>query len=223
MNGYALQLLEDRLAGDGEVLPPLLPRNRVIYVVEGDVTITMDEQAREFTQNSAWFGAGPCSVRAGSQGARLWRWELVRTSATDDSIAPGAGVTSRLKHYEEVDLESQAKYLMRCDRVDFPLGGIAYTHTHRGPGIRCLLRGELKVRAKEHAFLIQPGDAWFEKGSDPVFATASTTHLTSFVRAMILPRSLKGRSSIRYVRLEDQDKPKTQQYTRFVDEFIEHS
>jgi hypothetical protein len=37
---------------------------------------------------------------------------------------------------------------------------------------------------------------------------------------MILPRALQGKSSIRYVRPEDQDQPKTQQYQVFCDEAI---
>ena len=110
---------------------------------------------------------------------------------------------------------------MRCDRVDFPLGGIAYTHTHRGPGIRCLLQGELRVTVKGLEEVTRPGTAWFESGPEPVYAAASNTELTSFARGMVLPRELKGKSSISYVRPEDRDKPKTQQYTRFVDEFIE--
>ena len=38
---------------------------------------------------------------------------------------------------------------------------------------------------------------------------------------MILPRALKGQSSIRYVNAEDRDKPKSQKYRGYVDEFIE--
>jgi len=38
---------------------------------------------------------------------------------------------------------------------------------------------------------------------------------------MILPRALKGKSSISYVNEEDKDKPKRQKYTIFLDEFIE--
>ena len=34
----------------------------------------------------------------------------------------------------EVDLDPAAEWLMRCDRVDFEPGGIAYRHTHPGPG-----------------------------------------------------------------------------------------
>ena len=220
MSGYALQLLEDKLGADSEIalLPPC---NRVVYVVEGSTEITVGNQTHEFTPNSAWFGSGGCSVRGGSQGSHLWRWELVRTPTANNGITFGDDVTTQLKQCEEIDMESQVKYLMRCDRVDFPLAGVAYTHTHRGPGIRCLLKGEIRIQVNARESVIQPGESWFESGPEPVFAAASKTHLTSFVRAMILPRSLKGKSSITYVKPEDQDKPKTQQYTRFVDAFIE--
>lgn len=38
---------------------------------------------------------------------------------------------------------------------------------------------------------------------------------------MILPRSCQGKSSIRYVRPEDADNPKSRKYRIFADEFIE--
>lgn len=110
---------------------------------------------------------------------------------------------------------------MRCDRVDFPLSGVAYTHTHQGPGIRCLLRGEFRVDTAGKQLLIRPGEAWFEVGPDPVYAEASASELTSFVRVMILPAALKGESSIRYVKPADQEKPRTQTYTVFLDQLIE--
>ena len=37
------------------------------------------------------------------------------------------------------------EWLMRCDRIDFVPGGIAYRHTHPGPGIRYLLFGEITI------------------------------------------------------------------------------
>ena len=40
----------------------------------------------------------------------------------------------------------------------------------------------------------------------------------AFVRVMVLPRRLLGTPSIRYVRDEDRDRPKSQRYTIFVDE-----
>ncbi len=221
MKTYALRLLEDRLQPGCEIVPAVPARNRVIYVVEGDVTVTSEGGPQMRGANEAWFGAAPCSVEGGAHGARLWRWELVSSPPADDGAASGNGVASTAKLTQALDLDPQGAYLMRCDRVDFPLGGKAYTHQHQGPGIRCLLRGEFTVTVYEKASLFHPGDPWFEAGPDPVYAEASTSELSSFARAMVLPRSLKGRSSIRYVRDEDRDKPKTQTYTMFVDEFVE--
>ena len=89
--------------------------------------------------------------------------------------------------------------------------------------MRCLLRGELTVLVNEgeEETLVEPGGTWFERGPDPIFAQASDTELTSFVRSMVLPRDYKGRTSITYVKDEDTDKPKPQEYTRFVDEFVD--
>jgi len=58
-------------------------------------------------------------------------------------------------------------------------------------------------------------------GIDPVFAETRQDGPSHFIRVMILPRSLKGKSSITYVKPEDQDKPKTQKYQVFVDEPID--
>ena len=39
-------------------------------------------------------------------------------------------------------------WLMRHDRIDFPPGGIAYRHTHPGPGIRYLLHGSIRIESR---------------------------------------------------------------------------
>ena len=221
MDEYALRLLEDTLESASGYEPPLPPCLRVVYVVAGSAAIGGAGEGAEFGPNTAWFGAGPCDLRAGADGARLWRWELVPRSLADPGLATGVGVVSEAKQRDVLELDTDGEYLMRCDRVDFPIGGIAYTHTHAGPGTRCLLRGELRVQVARSDSLIRPGESWFERGVDPVYAAASQAELTSFARAMVLPRTLQGQSSIRYVKPEDQDKPKTQEYTRFVDQFIE--
>jgi hypothetical protein len=219
MSVYTLRLFEDILtAAESATLPP---RRRVVYVVEGRVLVSAEGPAGAFAANSAWFGAGSCTVQAGTEGARLWRWELVRTPVGDDGVVSGPGVMSRPLLMSDIDLDPTIQYLMRCDRVDFPPGGIAYTHTHAGPGIRCLLRGSIEICVGDEALSRRPGEPWFERGADPVLALASSDEPTSFVRAMILPRSLLGQTSIRYVRAEDLDKPKLQEYTRFADEFID--
>ncbi len=220
MSGYVLQLFEDVLVAAAESAP-LPPRRRAIYVVEGRALVFADGEAGAFGANSAWFGTCSCTVRADAERARLWRWELVRTPVTEDGLVSGPGVVSSLLLRSDIELDPTGMYLMRCDRVDFPPGGIAYTHTHAGPGIRCLLLGGIEIHVNDEAFSRQPGEPWFEQGADPVLALASSDEPTSFVRGMILPRSLRGRSSIQYVRAEDLDKPKLQVYTRFADEFID--
>jgi quercetin dioxygenase-like cupin family protein len=110
--------------------------------------------------------------------------------------------------------------LIRCDRVDFPPGGVAYLHTHQGPGIRVLLHGSIRIDTAGQSSRYGPLQAWFEPGPEPVFAAASENEPTAFVRCMILPEHLRGKSSIRYVRDEDAAKPRRQQYTVFVDEPI---
>jgi quercetin dioxygenase-like cupin family protein len=177
-------------------------------------------QASGLAANSAWQGSGETTVTAGAAGATLLRWELARAASQPDA-ATGDGVASALTLSRPVGLEEPGGRLMRCDRVDFPPGGVAYTHVHRGPGIRCLLAGSLRVEVDGKAHDVVPGGAWFEAGPDPVLALASKSEPTAFVRVMILPRELKGKSSIRYVKPEDADKPKTQTYRVFADEFIE--
>jgi hypothetical protein len=54
-----------------------------------------------------------------------------------------------------------------------------------------------------------------------VYAAASRDHPTSFIRCSILPRAIKGQSSIIYVNPEDAEYGKPRQYTVFVDEPIE--
>ncbi len=209
MASFVLALYADRLAPKAH-RAPLSAGNRVIYVRAGDATIRSGGQVAALAGNSAWHGAAGCEVAAGANGAALLRWELAPAGA-----APAG--EPLLAH--GLELADPGGYLMRCDRVDFPPGGIAYTHTHRGPGIRCLLAGGIRVEVNGRTQDVQPGGAWFEAGPDPVRALASGEP-TGFARVMILPRSSRGKSSIRYVLPEDQDKPKTQQYQIFCDEPI---
>ena len=91
-------------------------------------------------------------------------WQLDR----DEGEAEGA-LVSRF-----VQLDPFAAWIVRCDRIDFPLGGIAHRHTHPGPGIRYLLHGELEIETEGAPPSTGPGGAWFESGPDPVVARASS-------------------------------------------------
>jgi hypothetical protein len=116
----------------------------------------------------------------------------------------------------DVELDPGRDWLMRCDRVDFPAGGIAHRHTHPGPGIRYLLFGLLHIDAHGRAY--GPGEAWFEGAGDPVLATASDSEETAFVRVLLLPREWAGKRTIRYLDPADEAKPKLQRATVFLEQ-----
>jgi quercetin dioxygenase-like cupin family protein len=119
----------------------------------------------------------------------------------------------------DVELDRGTEWLMRCDRVDFPPGGIAHRHTHPGPGIRYLLFGSLHIDAHGRAY--GPGEAWSEGAGDPVLATASESEDTAFVRVLLLPREWEGKRTISYLDPADEEKPKLQRATIFLEQPID--
>lgn len=205
---FTLAFFRDALvAGATLVLDAGPPR--VLYVRTGALTVHASGTVATLAQNSAWHGAAAAVAAAGKEGAEIYRWELHR-----GAVPAGAKLVSPLA------IDPAQAWLMRCDRVDFPLGGVAYTHTHQGPGTRCTLTGEMRVASAGHELRAGAGEPWFESGPDPVLAHASATVQSSFARVMILPASLLGKSSIRYLLPEDQDKPRRQTYQLFIDELV---
>ena len=117
----------------------------------------------------------------------------------------------------QLALDPSSAWIVRCDRIDFPLGGIAYLHTHPGPGIRYLLQGEIEIQTEGRSSVYAPGGAWCESGADPVYAVASQHRETAFVRVLLLPAEWAGKRTIHYVDPADEDKPKLQKATVFFD------
>src|SRR5262245_36346574 len=216
-HGFALRLTEDRLAGGGWLaLPPL---TRVLYLLAGDVAVTHGGQAVQVSGGHAWHGAGQSSVTTYGRGATVLRYELLQS--TEEKAPEWPGVSSRVVLEHALALDVGKPYLMRCDRVDFAPGGEALPHGHKGGGIRYLIAGELEVRVGGAAGrVMKPGDAWFESGVEPVHAIASKTDPTAFIRVSILPREIRGQSSIVYLDPASAA-VKPRQYTVFVDEPIE--
>jgi hypothetical protein len=202
-----LALYEDVLA-DGAILTlPALPR--MIFLVHGSATIA----ERTVTDGEAWQGEGAVTLTAGAAGATCWRFELM-----DDAVERAAtGVSSHLKLAARLDTLPAGDLLLRGDSVGFPPGGCAYLHRHQGPGIRCLLDGGIRIDTHGRSTSYGPGGAWYETGPDPVFAQAAADRPSRFIRVMILPRALLGKSSIQYVNEADKDKPRVQQYRIFAD------
>lgn len=212
-----LRLYVDQLAA-GASSRPLAAVNRAVYVGDGTLQLRGAGIAVALCANCAWQGYPAIELTSGPSGARLLRWEL---SPGQPALLEGAGVESQLAIEETLDLAAGAKYLMRCDRVNFPPGGVALTHTHQGPGIRCLQSGRIHIVTQGRHFSVETGGAWFETGTDPVYAQTWPDSPSHFIRVMILPIALQGKSSIQYVRPEDRLRPKDQTYQIFADEPID--
>ena len=206
-----LRLFEDTFSADAalDAASPSMPR--MVFVVHGSATIA----GQSCGDGEAWFGEGSLALTPGKTGVTCWRFELAATSAPP-GMARGRGVVSREKLAVALDRLPAGDLLMRGDSVAFPPGGCAFLHTHQGPGIRCLLEGGIRIDTHGGSTSYGPGGAWFEAGPEPVFAQAADRP-TRFIRVMILPRALLGKSSIAYVNEDDKAKPKSQQYKIFVD------
>jgi hypothetical protein len=165
---------------------------------EGVETVGGNRVVYDVAREEAWFGA------ARVEGCAL-RWELASESE------PGVRLAA------EVELDSGGDWIARCDRIDFPPGGVAYRHVHPGPGIRCLLFGSIRIESGGETHVYGPLDPWFESGPQPIFAAASETEPTAFVRVMLLPREWEGKRTIRYVDPADEEKPKLQRPTVYFD------
>ena len=201
---HEIHLFEDTLFG-GEEIRLEGPAPRALYVSAGDLSVDGDD----LPLDDGVVLTGAATVRAGTNGASLWRWEV----GSSDADADAYGHRTTLRLAGRIDPAAIAdELLMRLDSVAFPPGGTALLHTHQGPGIRCLREGEIRIDTEGRSSSYGPGGAWFESGPEPVFAQASMTVATRFIRMMVLPRSLLGASSIRYVNDEDRDKPKSQTY-----------
>lgn len=221
MRTLMLRLYEDALPA--HCPPVFLPATpRALYVAEGALTV-------EGPADAQWIPAGAarvCQQSAGlvNEGAptRLWRWELSAAAVPAATALPSApAARSALKLEAEVSLDPRFDWLMRCDEVGFPPGGVALTHVHQGPGIRICAEGEIAIETQGARNRYAPGEAWFELGPAPVLAPTTEREATRFVRCFLLPRALKGRSSIRYVRAEDADAPKVQTYRVFAERDID--
>ena len=94
----------------------------------------------------------------------------------------------------------------------------SHTHTHPGPGIRYLLCGSIEIESARHASSHTPGEPWFESGPDPIYAAASSTGDTAFVRVLLLPVEWEGKRTIRYVDPADDERPKPQRATVFLEQ-----
>jgi hypothetical protein len=207
-----LRLYEDVLSNAPamEFRLPALPR--FIFVTQGSAML----DGETLNAGEAWQDESAITVQPGPAGVSIWRWELARGDA-GSTVAAAPGMITHEKLTAYLETLPKGELLMRSDSVAFPPGGCALTHVHQGPGIRCLLEGGIRVDTHGRSISYGPGGAWYEAGPDPVFAQAASDRPSRFIRVLILPRALLGKSSIQYVNAEDKAKPKSQQYKIFAD------
>ena len=212
-----LRLYEDILTTSAPIKLRLPPLPRFIFVVSGSARIG----GSTVGSGEAWHGETAVDIAASEEGAALWRWEFARGDS-GATVAAVPGMVSREKLTAFLETLPKGDLLLRGDSVAFPPGGCAYTHTHQGPGVRCLIEGSIRIDTRTASGMRRsasygPGGAWYEAGPDPVFAQAAADRPSRFIRVMILPRALVGKSSIQYVDEADKAKPKSQQYKIYAD------
>jgi len=207
-----LRLYEDVLSSSDTMPFRLPPLPRFIFVVHGSASVS----DKALKAGEGWQGQGETLIKPGPDGVTCWRWELSRGDA-GSTTANAPGMRSNEKLTAFLETMPKGELLMRGDSVAFLPGGCAFTHVHQGPGIRCMIDGGIRIDTHGRSTSYGPGGAWYEAGPDPVFAQAAEDRPSSFVRVMILPRALLGKSSIRYVNEEDKAKPKSQSYKIYAD------
>jgi hypothetical protein len=204
-----LRLVEDVFSDGAELT--LQPEPRMVFVLHGAIAVA----GKPILDNEAWSGEGAAKIVAGPEGAMCWRFEL--SADARDDVVTANGVASRVKLAAPLEPLTAGDLLFRGDSVAFPPGGMAMLHRHQGPGIRCLVEGGIRIDTHGRSTSYGPGGAWFESGPEAVFAQAALDRPSRFIRAMILPQALLGKSSIQYVNEEDKAKPKSQSYKVYAD------
>src|SRR5437870_9942382 len=183
-----LTLYEDVFANGAALTLPA--GARMIFLVHGGATIAGGARR----DGEAWCGEDAVTIAASGEGATCWRYEFAVPPAP-----AAAGVSVREKLSATLEELPAGELLLRGDSVAFPPGGCADRHTHQGPGIRCLIEGAIRIDTHGRSTCYGPGTPWYESGPEPVFAQAAADRPSRFVRVMILPRALAGKSSLALV------------------------
>jgi hypothetical protein len=183
---YVLQLTHDRLAPNAR--PDLLPtQHAIFYVCGGSITVNGSALAPD----QAFYAEDQAVLRAGPQGADLWRWEVVPEAKARAPLR-GEGVETSIvrmvRQVKMLELVPTSNWLFRLDCIQ-NLQGSTGLHSHPGSGIRCLLDGELKVESQkgESSSSSAKGDSWYEEGAYPLVTTVPSGATATFLRGLIFP------------------------------------
>ena len=183
---YTLRLYQDRFGPNTKTAQDLEAQHSIAYIFEGSALVN----GRDFAADTAVYSQDVAAIQAGPDGAWIWRWELVRTESPNN-LSVGEEIDSHLKMSRRVrmfELVPTSKWLFRLDCI-IDNEGSTGLHSHPGSGIRCMLKGQLRVESDkgECSDNTQAGDAWYEEGSYPLVSTTDEGNMATFLRGMVLP------------------------------------
>lgn len=185
---YYMSYYNDTIGPDAQLALSGPVPHRVIYVQQGSAVVN----GTELPAGEALYADGPVEATTGSDGARLFRWELDRS--------PGqvpANIESMLRMTREcwsINIEPGSEWLLRLDSIILPGDDLADCHTHPGPGIRALLSGQFIIRqTSEDGGGEYLGDPWWETGTEACISKPGTDEDVHFLRVMVLPSEFEGR------------------------------
>ena len=183
---YTLRLYHDRFGSNARTISDLEAQHSMVYLFEGSATVN----GQLLQKDTASYCPDVTAIQAGPHGARVWRWELKRTSEPNN-LAKGEGIESHLRMSRRIrmfELVPTSKWLFRLDAIINNEGSTGL-HSHPGSGIRCMLEGHLRVVSEkgECSDNWNPGDAWYEEGSYPLVSTSDEGERATFLRGMVLP------------------------------------
>jgi hypothetical protein len=189
---FALNFYHDQIAASGSTASALAPAHRLLYVRHGRVVIN----GQSMNADEAVYCDEPVTLKSAGDWSQVWRWELALPNAAP-LLHQGEGVLSSLRMSRVITslaMLEGTRWLFRLDQITSAAGRIADRHQHPGPGIRCLVEGTFNVQqAIESARDLNPGDAWWETGSDTVIAWGSRQMAAKFLRGMVLPAEWEGK------------------------------
>ncbi|MFC1861085.1 hypothetical protein ACFLYL_02240, partial [Chloroflexota bacterium] len=165
--------------------PGLEAQHTIIYVWKGSAIIN----GETVETDNAVYHEDFAAIKAGTEGAVLWRWELV-PDCDPIHLPKGERVNSILRMSRKVkmyELVPTSKWLFRLDCI-MNAEGSTGLHSHPGSGIRCMLNGSARVDSLkgESSYSGKAGACWYEEGSYPIVTTFDPGTKATFLRGMVL-------------------------------------
>jgi hypothetical protein len=157
--------------------------SRFVYVHDGAAVLTDEAGTKALAAGEGQFCLGTAKLTGHGT---VWIYE----AGPDGPLLAGPGVSPVLSRL--IGIAAPCQRLLRADRIESTAGSVTPRHFHRGPGIRRLLYGRILGEIGTGFERIDPGNAWFESGTDPVIGSNIHDGNSAFVRVMVLPPELQG-------------------------------